>query len=102
MDFKTIVANFVDNGVNPLASVIFALAFMYFLFGVLKYIQSGGGSKGGDPKAKASGVSAMVWGLVGMAFMFSLWGFVRIGLSFFTPSGSPPVIQQNFDAPASP
>jgi uncharacterized membrane protein YidH (DUF202 family) len=92
MDFKTLVSNFFQKDVNSLAAVIIALAVAYFLFGVVKYMQTAG-----DPKGRAAALSAIFWGIIGIAFMVSLWGVVNIGLSFFTQSDKAPVIQQQFN-----
>lgn len=53
--------------------LIFAFAILIFLWGVLKYIRSGG-----DPKARGEGSSFMLYGIVALAVMISVWGLVKI------------------------
>jgi len=59
--------------------LIFSLAFAYFLWGVLQYVLSSG-----DETKKKDGKQVMIWGLVGLAVMFSVYAIVRIlGNTFF-------------------
>ena len=59
---------------GTLVPVIFALAFIVFIFGVFKYFILGGH----DDEAKKSGKSLMLWGLIGFFVMVSVWGLVNI------------------------
>lgn len=69
-----------------LVPVIFALAFIVFLYGIaLKYIFSRG-----DATKVAEGHRLILWGLIGFAVMLSIWGLVNIlagtfGLDFIGP-----------------
>lgn len=59
---------------------IFALALVYFLWGVYQYVQNPG--KGlGDLKDK------VLWGVIGLACMVSVWGLVRLVTNTFTLQG---------------
>ena|SRR3989344_3715968 len=54
--------------------VLFAVAFIVFLFGVAKtYIFSNG-----DPTKVKAGHTLILWGLIGFAVMLSVWGLVNI------------------------
>ena len=72
------------NGI--LVPVIFALAFIVFLFGVArKYIFSNG-----DQTKVAEGHKLILWGIIGFVVMLSFWGLVNIltgtfGLDFIGP-----------------
>jgi hypothetical protein len=59
--------------------IIFALAFAFFIWGVLKYVFI----DGLDPKKQATARSFIIWGILGMVVLFSVWGFVNIALSTF-------------------
>jgi hypothetical protein len=60
------------NGI--LVPVLFALAFIVFLWGVAKtYIFSGG-----DAAQVKQGHWLILWGLIGFAVMLSIWGLVNI------------------------
>lgn len=59
---------------NVLVPLIFALAFIVFLYGVAKaYIFSRG-----DEGAVEEGHKLILWGLVGFFVMLSIWGLVNV------------------------
>lgn len=57
--------------------IIFAFAFAAFVWGVIKYYIF----SQGDETKLAEGRQFVLWGLLGMAFLFSIWGVVNILLS---------------------
>jgi hypothetical protein len=66
-----------------LVPVLFAVAFIVFLYGVAEaYIFS----RGSDT-ARANGHKHVLWGIVGFAVMLSLWGLVNIVASTFGLAG---------------
>ena len=64
---------------TPLINLLFVLATVVFLWGVINYVI---GSKG-DQKKLDAGKQIMLWGIIGMAIMASAWGIVRIICRFF-------------------
>lgn len=59
---------------NVLVPVIFAVAFIVFLYGVARaYIFSGG-----EPEKVSEGHRLILWGIIGFVIMISLWGIVNI------------------------
>ena len=63
--------------------LLFAIAFIVFLYGVAKaYIFSHG-----DTEAVAEGHRLVLWGLIGFAVMISLWGLVNVVSNTFGLSG---------------
>ncbi len=52
--------------------VLFGLAIIYFFWGLIKYIRSAG-----DPKAAAEGRSIMIWGVVALFVMISVYGLIN-------------------------
>lgn len=54
-----------------LIPMAFGLAILYFFFGVAKYISSAG-----DPKKADEGKSIMIYGIIAIAVMASVWGIV--------------------------
>jgi hypothetical protein len=58
---------------NVLVPLIFALAFLTFIYGVFKYFISGGAEK-----AKKEGLNLIIYGIIGFAVMVSVFGLVRI------------------------
>jgi hypothetical protein len=68
---------------NILVPVLFAIAFIVFLYGIAKaYIFSHG-----EPGAVADGHRLLLWGLIGFAAMISLWGLVNVVANTFGLSG---------------
>lgn len=61
------------NAVNSIIPVIFALAIIYFFYGVAKFILSAG-----DPKNAESGRSIMIYGVIAIAVMASVYGLVNL------------------------
>ena len=53
-----------------LIPIAFALALLYFFWGVAKYIRSAG-------EEKEEGRKILVWGVVALFVMTSIWGLVR-------------------------
>lgn len=57
--------------------VIFALAFAVFLWGVFKYFFL----HVDNESERAEGQKFVLWGIIGMVVLFSVWGLVNILLS---------------------
>lgn len=57
--------------IAKLIPVLFALAIVYFFWGVIQYIRSAG-----DPKKADEGKSIMIYGIIGIAVMVSIYGLV--------------------------
>ncbi len=57
--------------------VIFAFAFAAFVWGMLNYFFL----NKGDENKTGKGKEFALWGLIGMAVLFSVWGFVNLLLS---------------------
>jgi hypothetical protein len=58
----------IDVWVIPL---IFALAMLFFFWGIAKYIRSTGTDK-------EEGKKVMIWGVIALFVMVSVWGLVRL------------------------
>ena len=54
--------------INPLITFLFALALMYFLYGVFEFI-----ANGTNDEKKTTGKSHMLWGIVGITIMMGVW-----------------------------
>jgi hypothetical protein len=71
--------DFVNNTVTPLGNMIIALltaaAFLLFIFGMFKYFFVGGVK---DPKARGDGRQFMLWSIIALAVLFSVWGLVHL------------------------
>lgn len=76
------IVNVIGDIVALLIPIIFALAIVYFFWGLAKYVRSAG-----DPKAAAEGKSIMIWGLLAIAVMASLYGLINWLQGIFNVSG---------------
>lgn len=66
------------NFFNNLIILFFALAVVFFLYGILKYIYSADN----EDSRKASR-QIMIYGIIGLFVMVSFWGFVNILINTF-------------------
>lgn len=69
---------------NVLVPVLFAIAFIVFLYGIARaYIFSGG-----DSEKVAEGHKLLMWGIIAFVVMISIWGIVNVVASTFGLAGS--------------
>ena len=59
------------------APVIFALAFLVFVWGVVTYFYI----HGEEDTKRAEGRQFMLWGILGIVLLFVVWGLVNLLLS---------------------
>lgn len=82
------VGSFIINVINNvLVPVLFAIAFLVFLYGAFSTFILGANGK---EDVKEKGKNLMLWGLIGFFVMVSLWGLVNIltgTISFGNNSG---------------
>ena len=53
--------------------IIVALALLFFFYGLAKYILNSG-----DEEKKSEGKSVMIWGIIALFVMVSVWGLVNL------------------------
>jgi len=74
--------------------IIIALALLVFLWGIAKFIL-----QSGDEKAVENGKQLMIWGLVCLFCVVSVWGIVKIAQGMFdvedVSSPTTPVVEYN-------
>ncbi len=51
--------------------IVFAIAIIYFFWGVVQFLRAAG-----DPKAKEQAQNHMIYGIIGIAVMVSIYGLV--------------------------
>jgi hypothetical protein len=82
--------NFALNIINGvLVPLVFAVAFIVFLFQIYNYFIAGGA----QPEKVDEGKKFLAWSLVGFTVMFSIWGLVNllIGTLPFDSNARPPI-----------
>jgi uncharacterized membrane protein YidH (DUF202 family) len=67
-----LIAKVLTLVVNPLVGFLFALAVLYFLWGVFKFIQHSE-----DSTAREEGQQHMLWGVIGIVIMVSAYGLIH-------------------------
>jgi hypothetical protein len=74
----TSVMQFINSFLVPL---VFAVAFLFFIYGMFKFFIMGGASQ----ENRDQGKQLMLWGVIGFVLMVSIWGLVNVvaeGLGF--------------------
>ena len=84
MKFSEYVNGFIGLLNTVVVPVLFALAFAAFVWGIANYFFF----HMGDEKKREEGRIFILWGLIGLVVLFSVWGFVNLLLSTLgiTPS----------------
>ena len=80
---KSFTAGIVTLVNSTLVPLIYALAFILFLIGMVRYFFLEQGEEGRD-----KGKQLMIWGLIGFVVMSSVWGIVRLFLSIVPGYGA--------------
>ncbi len=62
--------------VNPLLFLLFTMALAYFVYGIMVFL-----IRADDESARTSGRSAMLWGVIGMVIMASVFFILRVTLN---------------------
>lgn len=73
MTFREIVDNSLVPIGNQVLYLLYALAFLLFLFGMFRYFFTEQGDEG-----RKQGRQFMLWGIIGLIVMFVVWGVVGI------------------------
>lgn len=107
--FDGILSRIMYYIVNPFIILLFTLATVIFIWGVIKYIKNAG-----DQTKRAEGQQHMLWGIVGFVIMVGVYGIINILTQFFginnvtvthekfevKQQNIPTVIIKKFDLPA--
>jgi hypothetical protein len=77
-----------------LVPLIFAIAFIVFLWGIFRYYIAGAA----DEASRSKGHQLILWGIIGFVVMISLWGLVNIVANTFGLAGyyAPPTPRSTF------
>src|SRR4051812_48849653 len=77
------IISFIDNLLVPL---VFAIAFIVFLWGVYTYFIAGGANE----EKRAEGQKFVLWAIIGFVVMFSIWGLINLVRSSLPINGTRP------------
>lgn len=79
--FKEFVNEEVVPFVDTLVLLFYALAFIFFLIGVVRFFFSQ------SDEGRKAGRAFVLWGLIGFVVLFGVWGFVKLLLSIIPQVG---------------
>ena len=82
MTFAGLVNNLVSIINGSVIPFIYALAFLYFIWGIAQFIFIGG------QEGREKGRNKIIYGLLGLVIIFSVWGLVNVLLTVLT-GGAP-------------
>lgn len=71
--------------INPLILFLFALAVVYFLYGVLEFLFNQE-----NEEKKTTGKSHMLWGVIGITIMLGVWTMLNIMINTLDIKGVNP------------
>ena len=77
----TFVGKIYSNILNPLIALMFAIAVAYFIFGIVTYIWNPD-----NAELREKGRIGMIWGIVGMAIMVSVFAIMHFLINSIDPS----------------
>jgi uncharacterized RDD family membrane protein YckC len=87
---QQIYSKIIEAIINPALMLLFTVGFFFFVFGIVEFMNEI--RKGGDGRA---GKQHMLWGVVGMVIMSSIWGIMGLinstfglGIDFSNPLNS--------------
>lgn len=69
----TLIENIGINILTPLVWIFAGAATIYFLWGVFEFIRDYD-----SPEARSTGAQHMLWGIIGLFIMFSVFGIMNL------------------------
>lgn len=92
MDLQTIIGSLLDTIIKPLFPILIGLGFIGFFWGIASYLFA----MAGDAKHIEEAKKFMLWGVITITVMLSVWGLVQLlqgiflgGASITTPPSIP-------------
>lgn len=90
-DFTSIFSSLdtITGLINRLIPLIISIALVLFLIGIVQFVTAGG-----DEEKRAAARGMIIFGIIALFVMVSVWGFVNILAKTFFGSGSSAVAPQ--------
>lgn len=73
MTVDQFILNLAHVIINPLIQLMFAVALVVFLWGILEYIKGAG-----SPDSREQGSRHILWGIVGLFIMIGVYGIITL------------------------
>lgn len=80
MTSSGIIGSVISNIVQPLIQLMFIVAVLVFVWGVVEMIINAS-----NEEARGDGTKHMMWGLIGLFIMFSVYGILNLLVNTLTP-----------------
>ena len=71
--------------INPIIVLLFALALVFFIYGIVEFI-----SNQDNEEKKTTGRTHMIWGIVGITIMMSVFMLMKLVMTTFDIQGIDP------------
>ena len=88
MSIERFLNNVNEFVINPIILLLFAVALLVFFWGIFQFIANASSEEG-----RKTGQQHIMWGIIGMFIMISVYGIIRIILGTFN-SESPPYLEE--------
>jgi len=79
-NYKVLLQSIITNIVNPVITLMVAIAVIYFLWGVFQFIRNAE-----SPDERKKGGMNMLWGVVGLFLMASAYGVINLIIGTIRP-----------------
>jgi uncharacterized membrane protein YidH (DUF202 family) len=73
MELFKLIDNITEYIIDPIILLLFGLGFLYFLWGIAKFIWNAD-----SEDARKEGADHMIWGIVGMFIMVAAFGIISL------------------------
>lgn len=75
---ESIVAKITEEVLNPLIALLMILATVIFLWGIIQML-----ANPDNEQKRSEGKKHIMWGIVGLFIMVSVWGIIKVLCNFF-------------------
>ncbi len=86
------VLNRIETIINLVIPFLIGLAVFIIIYGILGYI-----SNAADEERRKEARDFIMWGVIGIFFMLSIWGLVTILVNTFPTAGSSDIVNQTYN-----
>jgi len=80
--FQSLIEKFTNSIISPLITLAFGVALVLFIWALVKYM-----TKAGDEKTQQEARQMILWGVIILTVMVSVWGLVTVVQNTFFDSG---------------
>jgi Type IV secretion system pilin len=85
VDANSLTAKFTNIG-NTVVTIVISFAVIWIIINVVRYLVVGAG----DPTSRSTAAHAIIWGIVGLFVILSIWGLVKILTNTFKTDNNVP------------